>query len=442
MFEWGNKVFEYVSDNLSAARKNGEQMIGDFAGSALKSVQWIWEALQGDFNENPTMGQIAANAVLGVVPIVDQVLDVRDLIANARNINKDSNNKAAWIALGLTLVGLFPSLGSLAKGVLKIILLSARRVGGAAVLKVIDKAMEGIRIFLSNDNVRRIFGIKSFEHGIGQVITKLKEAKGKISKAELLKYYDKTVGAFKTLIGRVKPFAPAAVMQTLESSWTIVNNVRKSADAKLAEALAPVQKAIDDIIVYLEQKIGLRATTNTRTPHPQKGVKGVDPRILTRTEKGLYGEIVSDEFMKGRGYRSVMPEDRVIRNLYDTPRGRGIDGVYLNKKPPPGYVITETKFRTTGPDGKNIYVDRDGVGSDALLTNTRTMGRQMSDTWVEKNLEREFNYLPRERSTKMMSEDISESGYLKILFVVDDSGKVISSSRIDEFGKVIGAYQL
>jgi hypothetical protein len=417
-------------------------VISDFAGSVSKSVQWIWEALQGDFNENPTMGQIAANAVLGVVPIVDQVLDVRDLIANARNINKDSSNKAAWVALGLTLVGLFPSLGSLAKGVLKIILLSARRVGGAAVLKVMDKAMEGIRIFLSNDKVRRIFGIKSFEHAIGQVIIKLKEAKGKISKAELLKYYDKTVGAFKTLIGRVKPFAPAAVMQTLESSWTIVNNIRRSADAKLGEALAPIQKAIDDIIAYLEQKIGLKATTNVNTPHPQKGVKGVDPRILTRGQKGLYGEIVSDEFMKGRGYRSVMPEDRVIRSLYDIPRGRGIDGVYINKKPPPGYVITETKFRTTGEDGKNIYVDRDGVASDVLLSNTKSMGRQMSDRWIKTNLDREFNYLPTREATKNMGDTIYESGYLRILLVVDQSGKVISSSGINKDGKLVGAYQL
>lgn len=431
MFEWGNNVFEYVSDNLSAARKNGEQMISDFAGSALKSVQWIWEALQGDFNENPTMGQIAANAVLGVVPIVDQVLDVRDLIANARNINKDSNNKAAWIALGLTLVGLFPSLGSLAKGVLKIILLSARRVGGAAVLKVMDKAMEGIRIFLSNDKVRRIFGIKSFEHAIGQVIIKLKEAKGKISTAELLKYYDKTVGAFKTFMSRVKPFAPASVMQTLESSWTIVNNVRKSADAKLAEALAPVQKAIDDIIVYLEQKIGLQASTNVKTPHKQSAVHGFDPRILSRTKKGLYGEIISDEYMAKLGHASLLPSSRRVRDLESVPRGRGLDGVYLNAKPPPKYIVTETKYREGGK-----FIDRDGTASDKALSQTRTMGKQMSEPWIKANLEREYG-----AENAGLMKDIIKNGYLSLLMIVDESGKVAAISKLDKNANAIGGYR-
>ena len=42
---------------------------------------WTWGMIQGDFNENPTMGQIATNAVITMIPVVDQVGDVRDIIA-------------------------------------------------------------------------------------------------------------------------------------------------------------------------------------------------------------------------------------------------------------------------------------------------------------------------------------------------------------------------
>src|ERR1700712_4851773 len=88
---------------------------GDYSGVSGK-WQWLWETLQGDFNEEPTTGQIVTGAVISMIPIVDQIGDIRDLIANCRKINEDTEDTWAWVALALTLIGLFPVLGSLVKG--------------------------------------------------------------------------------------------------------------------------------------------------------------------------------------------------------------------------------------------------------------------------------------------------------------------------------------
>ena len=103
---------------------------------------WFWEAVEGDFNENRSTAQILVDAGISMIPLVDQVCDVRDLVANCRKLSRDSRDSWAWVALALTLVGLFPSLGSLVKGVLKIFFGFIRHSGGTAVGKAVDGAIE------------------------------------------------------------------------------------------------------------------------------------------------------------------------------------------------------------------------------------------------------------------------------------------------------------
>ena len=113
---FGNDLFEQVYDHLDQAVSGGAAYVKQSAEAVKKgvasSLQWIWEALQGDFNPNQSAGQIAANAVLGLIPVVDQVLDCRDLIANARDISRDPKQPDKWVFLSFTLIGLIPSLGS------------------------------------------------------------------------------------------------------------------------------------------------------------------------------------------------------------------------------------------------------------------------------------------------------------------------------------------
>ena len=128
----------------TAAPSTGE----DDDQSSSNPFVWFWEAIEGDFNDNRNTKQIMVDAAISMIPLVDQVCDVRDLIANCRKIYKDPKDVWAWVSLVLTLIGLFPTLGSLVKGVLKIFFGFVRRVGGKQVAQAIESGMTMVVAFL------------------------------------------------------------------------------------------------------------------------------------------------------------------------------------------------------------------------------------------------------------------------------------------------------
>ena len=101
------------------------------ADAVVGAVEWTGEVAMGDFNEEMTTGQIVTNALVTAVPVVDQVADARDLIANGKALIWDRryNEIAVWVGVFSCLIGLFPSLGSLAKGVIKLVWKNAGEVG-------------------------------------------------------------------------------------------------------------------------------------------------------------------------------------------------------------------------------------------------------------------------------------------------------------------------
>lgn len=137
-------------------------------------LDWLWGTLQGDFNPDPGLGQIAVNALLGLVPVVDQVLDVRDLIAGLKNLlgfymesdavqaaHEDSLGLSyeAWLWLGLflTALGCIPELGSAVKGALKALIKSlqdAAKAAGGLTPKQLTQAWEGLLKVLNHLGVK------------------------------------------------------------------------------------------------------------------------------------------------------------------------------------------------------------------------------------------------------------------------------------------------
>ena len=85
------------------------------------ALDWFWGVLQGDFNEDPSLSQTIVGSLITLIPVIDQVGDIRDIIANLHQLSKDSSDKWKWIALAITLIGLIPVLGSALKGVFKIL---------------------------------------------------------------------------------------------------------------------------------------------------------------------------------------------------------------------------------------------------------------------------------------------------------------------------------
>lgn len=211
---------------------------------------WLWEAIQGDFNQERSTGQIVFDTAISMIPGVDQVCDVRDIIANCKLVNEDKSNTWAWVALGLTLIGLFPTLGSLVKGVLKIFFLFVRRSGGNAMMKAVDEAMAWVITLLRKREVQKYWKSLKWDHVFAELAKAVKQVRAKVNLGELLKAFDRGVALMNSLLGYVKhvPFIGVRA----QAAINLVKGVRKQADNYMGRALKPLQDAMDEIIQRLE----------------------------------------------------------------------------------------------------------------------------------------------------------------------------------------------
>ncbi|CAM4359738.1 HNH endonuclease [Pseudoalteromonas flavipulchra] len=113
-------------------------------GIATQAGDWLWGTLQGDFNQNPSTSQIVVGTLISMIPIIDQVMDLRDITANVMLLTDDdeANDNDAWLAFTLTGIGLVPVVGSAVKGVGKVILKNTGESLSAA-LAVLRKLGKG-----------------------------------------------------------------------------------------------------------------------------------------------------------------------------------------------------------------------------------------------------------------------------------------------------------
>ena len=208
------------------------------------------------------------------------------------------------------------------------------------------------------------------------------------------------------------------------------------------QAVRPLQSAVDEVKVTLngiadaleKEAGGLQAArVGNKTP---VRLKRHDPNIVrgwNNAKKGLYGELISDEYMVNKGFNNLLPDNRRVRSLEDAPKGRGIDGIYGNPNPPPPYIVTETKFRTAVGE----YVDSDGTltrakNVEGLLGNTKD-GRQMSNRWIRNRLEKEIGDAQARKV---------EQSYESWLMIAGPDGKVETIYKLDQNAKVVGTVKI
>lgn len=143
-------------------------------------ASWTWELVQGDFNENPTVSQIISNAILTAIPVVDQVADVRDIIAALKQLvwDKRYTEGMVWFALFVTIIGLIPTVGSLVKGIVKLLWKGSKL---ADLLKLFNYFMKGngikwLKSFNASGLAKYADDAKSLAHDVFTVVLKkLKE---------------------------------------------------------------------------------------------------------------------------------------------------------------------------------------------------------------------------------------------------------------------------
>lgn len=214
--------------------------------------EWFWHAVQGDFNDNRSTKQIVMDAAISMIPGIDQLCDVRDLIANCKKLYHDSEDVWSWVALVLTLIGLFPVLGSLVKGVLKIVIAFVVRAGKAATPRAIEQSISWVVAFLRRQDVQKYIKIKKIDEVLSWLAAELKILRNKIDIAALISAFDKGINVVTALVNKVSliPSVAGKAKHTLD----MITAVRLKADAGLRQAIKPVTDILDETILALERR--------------------------------------------------------------------------------------------------------------------------------------------------------------------------------------------
>ncbi len=114
---------------------------------ACEAASFVGGVLAGDFNENPSVAQIIVNTILTMIPVIDQLADARDVIANLKKLlwERRWDEWAVWLGIFLCMIGLIPTLGSLAKGIIRVALKRASKLADLLGVFNFFKKGNGIR---------------------------------------------------------------------------------------------------------------------------------------------------------------------------------------------------------------------------------------------------------------------------------------------------------
>jgi hypothetical protein len=304
------------------------------------AAEWIWVVLQGDFADEQSTAQTITGTVVSMIPFVDQICDVRDVVANCKKINEDTTNKWAWVALVLTLIGLFPTLGSLAKGCFKILFAYGRKSalrGTKAALDsdfwkaskpFVEAGIQKLNEFLARPEVRRALKALKWDNPYKELAKLARKLAGEVNVSALLKAMDECVAALKKLTDLIDRWGTAAMKTQAGQLLAMVKRIRDQANHKLAEVLAPVQHWINQLARRLEVEADMnyRAYTNAINPHAFKkpsldaevaAIKADKPAWVDARSEPMY-EPMSKSPAVPAGYPNVAAKNGALREKFDT----------------------------------------------------------------------------------------------------------------------------
>ncbi|MFG6469343.1 hypothetical protein [Roseateles sp. BYS87W] len=252
--------------------------------------------LLGDFDENQNSAALVVGGLLGLIPVLDQVLDARDITGSLYKINQAGGFKNAStdqvVSFGFAAFGAIPEVGSVFKGVFKPLYKQRKAAKGA-----VHGGLHALEVML---------GMKK-----GGALTWIRK--------ELIgKWGPRTRDAIAT--------ANAALSATIElteflatasgwKDWLVPDSIQALARQLLPglKALrgsldAPIQRASNEIREFLEDLLGEQAAavvmavgqtaaagsavpgSRTRNGHNAAAVHSPDRHTSTKTKPTRHGE--------------------------------------------------------------------------------------------------------------------------------------------------------
>ncbi len=253
-----------------------------------EAADWVWGVLKGDFEEDPKTSQIIARMILTMIPGIDQLADVQDLVHVLYRLiwKQEWDEPMHWILLLITLIGLIPVLGSLAKGVLKLVI---KEIGNLSGLYAVfnhfrrSNAHRWIRDFARDLTGKHLEAALDLLDGM---------------MARVVHYMTKA----KTMLGNLTGWNGL-----LDEGLSKVARFHAAAPQKLREAAVELQRRLRDTL----------ATGMTRIT--RRGTRNAQPHTVTQRRRAPP--------------RTYPLRDARVREILDVPKGQRPDpSTYLSQE--------------------------------------------------------------------------------------------------------------
>jgi hypothetical protein len=228
--------------------------------------EWVWGALQGDFNANRSTGQIGFDMVVSLIPVVDTLCDLRDLCANIRQYRTDPSNKVTLFFIATTAVGFIPEIGTVVKSALRLVWVYLKPLVKhadditntsklvAAAGKACDAALPKITEYMQHNRVAK-WATDGKLPDIYQFVAKtIREAGDKLNPARLKAMLDEKFDDLKALLVKIRPIVPSNVRERLDELLKFVDAKRRTISGAVQTFAKPVQTVLKVIAKKLDDQ--------------------------------------------------------------------------------------------------------------------------------------------------------------------------------------------
>lgn len=219
--------------------------------------EWIWGALQGDFNTERSTGQIGFDMVVSLIPIVDTVCDLRDLCANIGQYRKDPTNKITLFFIATTAIGFVPEIGTVAKSALRLVWVYLKPLIKhadditntsklvAAANRACDAALPKITDYLQHNRVAQ-WATKGKLPDMYQFVAKtIREASDKITPAKLSSLLNDKFNDLKALLQKIRPIVPNVIRDQIDELLKFIDAKRQVVGRAIQEFTQPVRTVLN-----------------------------------------------------------------------------------------------------------------------------------------------------------------------------------------------------
>ncbi|MGJ9418173.1 hypothetical protein ACHAC9_10450 [Massilia sp. CMS3.1] len=237
--------------------------------------EWIWTALQGDFNTERSTGQIGFDMVVSLIPIVDTLCDVRDLCANIQNYRKDPTNKITLFFMATTVVGFIPELGTVVKSVLRLVWVYLKPLIKhaddltntskliAAANRACDSALPKITEYLQHNRVAKWATNGKLPDVYKFVAKTVREAADKITPAKLSSLLNEKFDGLKALLQKIRSIVPATIREPIDDLLKFIDAKRRVIGQAIQEFTQPVRTVLKVVAKKLDDQAWRAQTYRT-----------------------------------------------------------------------------------------------------------------------------------------------------------------------------------